>query len=340
MNRKGKAVRIPVATVRRALRDFIESHSPLLSVLVYMHGQKFERTGQGWLHSSNDMHHASSLTTHRIICFRPPFLLSDGPPQLRVTSDDPPAQVMKALENPSGPDTGKHLRHAAAAFNKDTCALSTNEDKRRWLNLDVVPKFLSTLACLTPTQPTSEALPVCAAAAAALLNIQVVISAPSATTTFLSMLVADKAACRALVHWGIACPEASQQLPQAHNIRPTICEAALVRGVYGLLLRPRSDQLWTPFMVCMSLLVTANGAIAAGGLVDSPSLNAAMREAATAGVVERVLGLAAQDPCGEGLPLNPTVSRWPHAYALSCPHCRWSPAGGRLVTSFSDPLTV
>jgi hypothetical protein len=98
------------------------------------------------------------------------------------------------------------------------------------------------------------------------------------------MLAADKEARRALLHWGLCCPEAAEQLPPGHDVRTA--HDHLSAPVQHL---DSNEQhpFWTPFVVCMSFLIHM-AATATSDTPDQVQLHSSMNKEVTPEVVRRV----------------------------------------------------
>jgi hypothetical protein len=196
-----------------------------------------------------------------------------------------PAQVLQALaEHPTGPKTIPHLVYLAAFVNDE-------RDTSHWLDPgDIMPTLLSVLRSLPTTCPPLHATRVCAAAVAALNNVFKRLHRTGGGSQFRSMLFADDGACRKLVRWGLSCPEAAEQLPRD--------EAVFVARDTSLLPSAVTDSghpFWSPFTCCMSFLC----AIATVPSVpDAPRLPPGIKTAITPAMVERVMMVGVQHPCG------------------------------------------
>jgi hypothetical protein len=207
-------------------------------------------------------------------------------------------QVLKALTKASGADAAKHLRHAAAH-------LYAAKDTSPWLNAsDLVPRVLAILRSLPSGQPPRAAIATCAAAAAVLHNLLLGLHTPHQLSQLRGQLEADQAACAALVHWGVARPEASEQLPPAQRSKMRLGGHLAPEEAVGVTEHP----FWTPFTMCCLFLAVVDVTEVKTDAYALPcySENLAswnVPEAATPDVIGRLLRVAIQHPCaGTRLP--------------------------------------
>jgi hypothetical protein len=207
-----------------------------------------------------------------------------------LTSSASAAQVLKKLANPSSPDAAKHMRQVALYLSKEG-------DTSKWLDSTLVPKLLGTLQSLPANHPPQEAVQVCAAAVAALNNLFTRLSRPDDRARFRAMLAANEPALHALVHWGICCPEAAQQLPQALDPHMGCQGQALALGPDGDRIVQQRSPFSTPLTYSMALLVPLVLLVTTepAGLEQ---LQAALKEAVTATAIERLLLSAVATPSG------------------------------------------
>jgi hypothetical protein len=230
-------------------------------------------------------------------------------------------QALKALgESVSSADVAKHLRKAATI-------LSREDDTSSWLESDLVaPKVLDILRALPARCPPQEAVEVCAAAAAVLHNLFTGLHAPTHIQRFRTMLAAEEAACSALVHWCMDQPGSTEQLPPGQRVPWRRQAALLPAGAAG---RAQSS-LWTPFTNCACLLaaVRAQAPDAAEARHHKGALRT-FRAAATPTVVERLLHVAIQYPCGR--------LRCQHSQWLSPHKVLWHVASSTLPTPIKCP---
>jgi hypothetical protein len=199
----------------------------------------------------------------------------------RATNRTQTEQVWNALANPSSPDAAKHMRQAAVA-------LLRGADSSRWLDTPLVPRLLSVLRYLPGAHSPKEAAQVCAAAVAALNNLFAGLPRPEDRDWFCTMLAADDAACCALLHWGVHCPEASEQLPPEAQIVPLSYQAQTAGT-------GKSAPYWTPCTRCMTFLLYVASSC---NTAEVARLLRSIKEGVTPAVVERVLVVVVQYPCG------------------------------------------
>jgi hypothetical protein len=210
-------------------------------------------------------------------------------------------QVLKSLSKTGSKDIAKNLRQAAAVF--------VDEDSTAWLDSDLLPRVLAILRSLPSGRSPKDAVAVCAAAMAVLNNLFTgLFSSAQDLHRFRQLLKADQAACAALVHWGMARPEASEKLPPGqrqwrHDV-----------GVVPESADEPEHPFWTPFTYCCSFLVVleTTGVRASGGSVIVPyrpqlaEFN--VQDAASPAVVERLLRVIVQHPCGAVPPCLSTAT--------------------------------
>jgi hypothetical protein len=202
------------------------------------------------------------------------------------------SQVLKALAKASAADVAKHLRHAAAH-------LYAAKDTSPWLDAsDLVPKVLAILRALPSGHPPKEATATCAAAAAVLNNLVMGLHTPRHLSQLRGQLEADPAACAALVQWGMARPEASEQLPPTQWPKMRLGGELAPAEAVGVTEHP----FWTPFTMCCLFLavvdVTEFKTDASALPCYSPNLASwIVPEAATPDVIGRLLRVAIQHPC-------------------------------------------
>jgi hypothetical protein len=234
------------------------------------------------------------------------------------------AQVLQALaDHPTGPEAIPHLLHLASI-------LSEQHDTSCWLASDLVPTLLSVLRSLPTTGPPVHATHVCAAAVAVLDNILNGLWYPDVASQFHSTVASDDAACLALVRCGLSCPEAAESLPS---------EQSTARG--DPMLRPSAathpgHPFWSPLTCCMSLLC----AIASvPGVPASQGLPPCVKDAITPELMERVMRVGIQHPCGRAPVQSPceaacqAVHSWQPVYLVMYFH---SYSDATLTTH--DPL--
>jgi hypothetical protein len=210
-----------------------------------------------------------------------------------VANTSSTAQVLKALQNPSGADVSKHLRHAAVH-------VQVGRDTTAWLESALVPRVLAILRSLPSGRPPKQAVEVCAAATAVLNNILAGLQTSPQVSHFRQLLAADQAACAALVHWGMARPEASERLPPA--LHSKLCyDANIVPQLASVL---HDHPFWTPLTVCCSFLVAMERDVVPLVHYNPQLASWDVQEAASPGVVERLLRVAVRQPCGEPLPCH------------------------------------
>jgi hypothetical protein len=211
-----------------------------------------------------------------------------------VTRSFSTPQVLKSLNKTSSKDLAKHLRQAALVF-VDGNASSA------WLDSDLVPKVLAILRSLPSGRSPKEAVVVCSAAMAVLNNMFTGLKTPTEMDQFRQLLKTDQAACAARVHWGMARPEASEQLSPGFwslwcGDATTIPESA--RGDI-------EHAFYMPLTACCSFLMAVE--TEAGSAARSvPSVmryrpqlvEFNVQEAASPAVMERLLRVAVQHPCG------------------------------------------
>jgi hypothetical protein len=215
--------------------------------------------------------------------------------------------VLKSLSKTSSKDLAKDLRQAAAVL--------VDEDSTAWLESDLVPRVLAILRSLPSGRPPTEAVAVCTAAMTVLNNLFTGLHfSAQGLRRFRQLLKADQAACAALVHWGMARPEASEKLPPGRR-----------QWRYHTSVMPDSatgepeHSFWTPFTYCCSFLVAVDTLDfdACSSNIRSPYnpqlADFNVQEAASPAVMERLLRVVIQHPCGEflhaaaGLPVRHAV---------------------------------
>jgi hypothetical protein len=201
-------------------------------------------------------------------------------------------QVLKSLSKTSSKDLVKHLRQAAAVF--------VDEDASEWLHTPLVPRVLEILHCLPAGRQPTEAVILCAAAVAVLNNLFTGLYTSELTNQFRQLLKVDQAACAALVHWGMARPEASGKLPSGK--RWWRCDSS---SVPEDVINTPEHPFWTPFTTCCSFLAaveTRTATCSSDSLTTTPYrphlVEFDVQEAASPAVVERLLQVAIQHPCG------------------------------------------
>jgi hypothetical protein len=190
-------------------------------------------------------------------------------------------------------------------------ALLQEADSSRWLDTPLVPRLLSALRSLPGAHSPKEAAQACAAAVAALANMFAVLPRPQDRDRFRAMLAADAAACCALLHWGVHCPEASEQLPPGQAV--PLASRALTAHVGT----DASDPYWTPCARCMQFVsdVAFSDAAEEAGLLRS------IKGGVTPAVVERALVVAVQYPWGRSLLCRTNARRRPTCCSPSCFCC-------------------
>jgi hypothetical protein len=197
-----------------------------------------------------------------------------------------PPQALKALPNATGPDLARHLRQVGLAFSV------SNDDSSRWLDTDLLPAVLSALRSLPGGRSPADAVEACAAATSVLANLAVDLRLPRHREALLAALAADAEACRALAHWGVACPQADDQLPPG-------CEAHMGHDVLSVPAGVTSSArhpFWTPMTHCATFVTSLVIMTDMEG-PNSGTFRSHFKEAATPGVMERLLTLAARFPC-------------------------------------------
>jgi hypothetical protein len=211
-------------------------------------------------------------------------------------------QVLKDLNKSSSADLAKRLRRAAAYLNVD-------DESSGWLGSGLVPKILAILRSLPLGRPPRRAVEVCAAATAVLNNLLINLRTPELLHQFRQLLKADRAASAALVHWGMARPEASENLPPPRfpALRHDVSE------VPDLAAAAADHPFWTPFTICCCFLSAMDIVVVANAQYHPQLAGWDVQEAATPGVMERVLRGAIQHPCGAPLRLFATRTACLHA---------------------------
>jgi hypothetical protein len=194
------------------------------------------------------------------------------------------AQVLKALaDHPTGPETIPHLVYLSAL-------LSQQQDTSRWRNTNLVPALLSVLRSLSTTRPSLHAIRACAAAVAALNNTYTGIYTADLLAQFRAQLMSDDAACRAFVRLGLGCPEASEPLPLEHAVfiprDATLVPTAATCG---------GHPFWSPLTCCMSFLCDIATLTSPP---EAPRLPPGIKDAINPAMMERVMTVAVQHPCG------------------------------------------
>jgi hypothetical protein len=245
-------------------------------------------------------------------------------------------QVLKALNKSSAADQAKHLRQAAGHLHADQGA-------SRWLASGLVPQVLAILHSLPSGRPPKDAIEVCTAATAVLTNLLMGLEAPEHLTQFHALLAADQAACAALVHWGMAPPEASRQLPPAR--RPKLLANVMVPETAAA---DAGHPFWTPFTTCCSFLVVVDVSVATVKKPTQPDKswisNFGMQGAVTPGVIAQALRVAVQHPCSTfpavvftiGVP--DVACSWSHRWLVVYVHAGSGEGGRKPVSRASSWL--
>jgi hypothetical protein len=234
-----------------------------------------------------------------------------------------PAQVLKELEDPCSPGIIATLRRVARSLSH------SQADTTKWQCL--LPGLLGVLASLPAGRPPSAAAEVCAAAVCALNNLYKPIHyvAP-ASDAFRTTLAANEAACRAIVRWGLACPEASEQLPPGAG-------AVFVYDLTSIpehMLDAEGRAFWTPFTLTtafLTILSLTPGASTPGQV----KLHARIVGAVTPNVVERLLRVAVEYSCSA---CPPMPVRPPGVLALTCRAGPGWRGGGSIPPSPPTPM--
>jgi hypothetical protein len=191
-------------------------------------------------------------------------------------------QALKALDKSiSGADAAKHLRHVAAALKKE-------RDTSRWLDSadSAALRALAALRSLPAGRPPKEAAEVADAAAAVLNNLFTGLRAVQHIQRFRVLLAADEAACSALVLWCMDQPGSTEQLPPGQQ--------AAWRPPAGA---GPQQAFWTPFTNCAGLLGAVSMAVDISSQYTA-EVHLNLTAAANPRVVERLLRVAIQHPCG------------------------------------------
>ena len=171
-------------------------------------------------------------------------------------------------------------------------ALRRQDNTSAWLDSPLLPRLLAILRSLPATQTPQAAASLCAATTAALNNIYHGLRYPrNNKDCFLAMLSADDAACQALLHWGLICPEATELLGQERDVAMANDSLLMPFTI------PKGNEhlFWSPFTCCLAFM-----AFVAMDPNDSSEIKqmACFKGAATPYVIERLLRLAAQHPAG------------------------------------------
>jgi hypothetical protein len=191
------------------------------------------------------------------------------------------SQVLKALASPNSAHAADDMRQAAAALFEDA-------DSSRWLHTPLVPRLLSALRSLPGACSPKEAAQVCAAAVSALNNLLAGLPRPEDRARFRAQLAADSAACCALLHWGVLCPEAAEQLPPGQDVPWAYPSHSLSTGATG-------EGSWSTRAKCIAFIAVIAAYVAAPEIAD---LLRSFKEGVTPAVVACVLGVAEQHPGG------------------------------------------
>jgi hypothetical protein len=196
------------------------------------------------------------------------------------------AQALQALASPSSLlDASKHMRHAAAALFKEA-------DSSRWLASPLVPRLLSALRSLPGTCSPKEAAQVCAAAVCALNNLFAALSRPEDRDRFAVMLAGDRAACCAMLRWGVECPQASEQLPPGHGAPMAYKGQSVLMGIDG------THPFWSPRTRCMASLTMLTADLASPEVTN---LLRSFEQGVTPDLVECSLGVVSEHPLSASL---------------------------------------
>jgi hypothetical protein len=197
--------------------------------------------------------------------------------------------------------TAQYLRLLAALLRDSADGTSS------WLSSDsaLVPKVLAILRSIKSGCAPDEAVTICSSAVAALHSVLTGLRQADDICTFCALLQADSEACDAVVLWGLARPECSEQLPPGNQLPPRIDLKMCPPGSDAAKL---DHPFWTHLTVCGSFLVALDNALAgkAGAHKSARSephgveLQAGLlQKAASLDVVERLLLVAIQQPCGK-----------------------------------------
>jgi hypothetical protein len=194
--------------------------------------------------------------------------------------------VLKTLAKPSSPDLLRHLQLAARTFvhGAPEACLS------RAVGSDLVPRLLAILRSLPSHPAPDETVAVCAAATAVLNNMMFACN-PQQAALLRDVILADEDALCEVVRWGIAGPTATEQLPPGHEVYVTAV-GDFVPGEAVMQHRQRcSHQFWTPLTICSYFLVALH---CSRRWHQGPAL----AQATAPVVIQRLLRLASQHPCG------------------------------------------
>jgi hypothetical protein len=107
------------------------------------------------------------------------------------------------------------------------------------------------------------------------------------------MVMADDAACRALVRWGLSCPKATEQLPpdQAVFVPHEVFSSVLPDAASTSLGHP----FWSPLTCCI-LFLCATAADRSHPV--APGLPRSVQSAITPELMERLMRVGIEHPCG------------------------------------------
>jgi hypothetical protein len=197
--------------------------------------------------------------------------------------------------------TAQYLRLLAALLRDSADGTSS------WLSSTdsaLVPKVLAILRSIKSGCAPDEAVTICSSAVAVLHSVLTGLRKADDICTFCTMLQADSEACDAVVLWGFARrPECSEKLPPGNQLPPRIDLKMLPPGSDAAKVdRP----FWTHFTICGSFLVALDDALVGRSGTPKSALNAKekaglLHQAATSGMVERLLLVATQHQCGKFL---------------------------------------
>jgi hypothetical protein len=204
-------------------------------------------------------------------------------------------QVLNRLASTKHADLAKILRHTAAS------SLLTGPDTLALLRSSLVPKVLAILRSLPSGRPPRDAIAVCMAATAVLNNLYTSLLTSNDRSALSALLQADAEACCAVVHWGMAQAEYTVQPPVSDQLEWR--HELLLFGPEGA--DDMRHPFWTSFTHCLAFLT--KNMDGSNFRVDQDSWSqlwpqALLEALAAPNIIERVLRVAAEHPCGRRPP--------------------------------------
>jgi hypothetical protein len=163
-----------------------------------------------------------------------------------------------------------------------------------------VPRVLHVLRSHPASHsPANDAIQACTAAVAVLNNLTTRLKRFEDAGRLFAMLGCDQAACSALLHWCLRNAEAAEQLPPGQDA--AACMGLDPNSIPAEVAR-RRHPFWTPFTLCVSFVRTMVAKSGVGTPCSTSGHSEVLRRmlqgAVTPELLERLLRLLVQNPCG------------------------------------------